>query len=177
MIKLIFISLMIIFSINSQAKSEDQKINLEKENVIIPKGMIAFFANAICPDGWSDIAELRGRFILGLPPSGETQATVGKPLANKERRRVLAAHTHAIAPIPGHSHQVAVTYGGDNGEIPQASSGYRLIPGDVNNPDKRTAIMTSTTSPSITPIMDSTGTADTEMLDAPYMQLLPCKKN
>jgi hypothetical protein len=54
-------------------------------------GEIAYFDLASCPNGWSEMAEARGRAIVGKPTNGTLQGTVGEqPLGDLEDR----VHTH-----------------------------------------------------------------------------------
>jgi hypothetical protein len=52
----------------------------------VPEGAIMFFNSASCPDGWSDVTDAQGRYIVGLQDEGTIGATVGEALAPQENR-------------------------------------------------------------------------------------------
>ena len=72
------------------------------EGAYLQSGAVAFFDLPQCPDGWSELTQARGRYIVGLNPSGTLGATVGTALSDLENRPV-GKHTHTIND-PGHSH-------------------------------------------------------------------------
>jgi hypothetical protein len=59
----------------------------------VPAGAILFFAAASCPTGWSEYTAARGRFIVALNTGGTVAAAVGTALSDLENRSV-GAHTH-----------------------------------------------------------------------------------
>lgn len=61
----------------------------------LPAGTIAFFSANTCPAGWSVVAALRGRTVVGLPTGGTVGGTTGTPLANL----TLPEHSHVWARI------------------------------------------------------------------------------
>mgnify|MGYP001421715210 CR=1 FL=1 len=68
----------------------------------IPAGTIAFYAQTICPAGWSEVTALRGRAVVGLPAGGMVSATVGTALPNQGARTA----TLSVANLPAHTHDV-----------------------------------------------------------------------
>lgn len=62
----------------------------------VPLGAVMFFREGTtCPEGWSELAEAKGRTILGLSPGGTLAGTVGEKLGDLEDR----PHDHAVGPI------------------------------------------------------------------------------
>jgi hypothetical protein len=72
------------------------------DGAYLQSGAVAFFDLPQCPAGWSEFTQARGRFIVGLNPSGTSGATVGTALSDLENRPI-GKHTHTIND-PGHTH-------------------------------------------------------------------------
>jgi hypothetical protein len=132
----------------------------------IPKNMVAFFHQQMCPSGWVEVQEMRGRYVVGLPTGGQLALPVGSPLGNGERRNVLARHSHAATP---HHHVSAVGYGGNGGQLAMTPSPG----GAVLNPG--TARKVEATSDDVAVAIGETGQPDA--VNAPYLQLLACRKS
>lgn len=59
----------------------------------VPRGTLAFFAGAACPEGWAQAEATQGRFLVALPEGGKHGAAFGgAPLAAKDTR----AHKHDV---------------------------------------------------------------------------------
>jgi hypothetical protein len=50
----------------------------------IPSGAVMFFDLASCPDGWTELTDARGRYIIGLQQGGTLKGTQGTALNNLE---------------------------------------------------------------------------------------------
>jgi len=74
-----------------------------------PRGVIAFFADASCPTGWTDATALHGRVLVSLPAGGTPGAVFGgAPLAPGEIR----THVHEVsATVGAGSHGIALAGG------------------------------------------------------------------
>lgn len=125
----------------------------------LPKGTIAFFNLPLCPSGWTEKTELKGRYPIGLPNSGTLGQSIGTALTNGEDRPV-GQHNHGVTD-PGHGHvlnymryDIAGGLGGD---------AYRHQSGGVSTDIAYTGIS----------IKNSGSVAGT---NAPYLQLLACEK-
>jgi hypothetical protein len=114
----------------------------------VPAGAILFFATASCPTGWSEYVAARGRYIVALNSGGTVAATAGTALSDLENRPT-GAHTH------------------------DSPNGQNFLTQDINrlanggdwswaNPNNRTGGVTGGA---------VSGT------NAPYIQLLVCKKD
>lgn len=80
----------------------------------VPSGMIAFFAAASCPSGWSEYTALRGRTLLGLPAGGTVAGTYATALGN--------LGTSAITNVPAHTHTYSATTDNPGGHTHDGSS-------------------------------------------------------
>lgn len=127
----------------------------------IPSGMVAFFT-ASCPSGWSEYTALRGRYAVGLVSGGALEGTVGTALTNQENRAV-GQHTHNVTD-PGHTH----TY-----NYPQSTGES----GSVYTNGNPAVQATSTTSGSSTTGITIANSGSVPGTNAPYIQLMACKKN
>lgn len=128
-----------------------------------PLGTIAYFDLDACPQGWTEVTDARGRYLVGEPAGGErgVSSVTGQALTSKENRSV-GQHTHPATQEP-HSH----TY--DKGVS------QRLIWDGSGSPVKYiwgTETPTSTVTPKIT--VDNAGSVSGT--NAPYIQFLVCKK-
>lgn len=134
-------------------------VALKSDSSGIPSGMVAFFAVSSCPSGWAEYTAMRGRYAVGLVSSGALEGTAGTALTNQESRAV-GQHTHSVTD-PGHLHTYSQMVAGGSTYV-GAGSTFDLISGN-----------TSTATTGIT-IANSGSVAGT---NAPYIQLLGCKKN
>lgn len=76
-------------------------------------GAVMHFARTDCPQGWSELADARGRTIVGLPSNGSLGGTVGNAMTDLEARQ----HSHAVSTpagtsgsISNHSHSVTTRF-------------------------------------------------------------------
>lgn len=118
----------------------------------IPSGLVAFFSLSTCPSGWIAEDHVRGRYVVGVNAPGELGVTVGAALSNKENR--------ATGP---HTHDYKDHYTANNPtEKYEGLRGAEWC-GNCNPGFGKTNMTTAS----------SGGPAGT---NAPYIQLLPCKK-
>ncbi len=127
----------------------------------IPSGAVMFFNLSQCPKGWTELVEAKGRYIVGLPKDGTLGATVGVELKDRENRAV-GRHTHTIVD-PGHSHNIKAI-GRYDGNIKAYLSGSTNQASNLNSEQSKTNIT----------IKEA---GEVEGTNAPYLQLLICKKN
>ena len=130
-----------------------------------PTGAVTFFNLATCPSGWSELTAARGRYLVGLQPSGTRGGTVGIALTDAENRAV-GQHNHGITD-PEHTHRVRTAV---DGGFASGSDKLGLVEGD---PTFATSPSTSTATTGIT-VNNAGAVAGT---NAPYLQLLVCQKN
>jgi len=123
-------------------------------------GSVSFFNLASCPSGWSEYTNARGRYVVGLPSGGTLAGTAGTALSNLENRAV-GQHTHNITD-PGHAHNTDVTYSGTIGGMLGNDMDFAWLEDETD---------TAYTGVSINNAGSVVGT------NAPYMQLLICKKD
>jgi len=60
----------------------------------VPQGAVMTFNLASCPSGWTEVTDAQGRAIVGLPPGGTLNGTVGSGLTDLEDRN----HSHDVNP-------------------------------------------------------------------------------
>src|SRR3954452_23505648 len=129
-----------------------------------PAGAFMYFDLASCPSGWSDFAAGRGRYLVGMPVGGTPGAAVGTALSDQENRPT-GQHTHAVID-PGHVH--AVGYDTEQlanlGNTIGGTSIFGSNSGSENSDLGFTGI-------SIANAGAVSGT------NAPYLQLVACRKN
>jgi len=133
-----------------------------------PAGAVGFFALASCPSGWTAYAPAQGRYVVGLPAGGSLESTVGTALANGENRPT-GQHTHSITD-PGHTHDVQVDpilVGGNVASV--------RVTGTADEQASMAQTVTAKALPSFTGITVN-ATGDVPGTNAPYLQLLACKK-
>lgn len=118
----------------------------------MPKGLVSFFRLSDCPEGWVADDYVRGRYIIGVNLLGELGATVGAVLSDKENR-ATGEHTHAYKDHYT-QHNPRDRYNGLKGAVWSKDG----------NPGFGKISMTTDSAGSVV------GT------NAPYIQLLPCKK-
>ena len=171
----------------------------------VPAGSVAFFTKKACPGGWKEYTALRGRYAVGLPQGGTAKQTVGQALTNGENRAV-GQHTHDITDPghshgvtdPGHAHGVT-----DPGHVHAAQAqsapivGQNSFPanprfhadafdagGTLGTMQVLPAFTGISIQPATTGISVNTATTgitvktagDVPGTNAPYVQLLACKK-
>jgi len=128
-------------------------------DAVAPAGAVMFFATATCPGGWSEYAAAQGRYIVGLPPGGTLEKTDGTALADGEDR-----------PTGAHTHQVVV----------QADP--ILVGGNVTVTSVQGTQHTTSRQPLDSTVAASGVTVNAPAgsvagTNAPYVQLLACRKN
>jgi hypothetical protein len=124
-----------------------------------------YFDLASCPSGWSDFAAGRGRYLVGMPVGGTPGAAVGTALSDQENRPT-GQHTHAVID-PGHVHAV----GYDTEQLANTGNtigGTRMF-GGTNSASENSDL--AFTGISIANAGAVPGT------NAPYLQLVACRKN
>jgi hypothetical protein len=130
---------------------------------IIPTGAVMFFELAACPAGWSELESARGRYLVGLPAGGTLGATQGTALSNLEDRPT-GQHGHPLNPSSHthetHGHAANVTINTPGGAISSTVAGIGLS--------------LFQTGPAFLSVGNAGNVAGT---NAPYLQLLVCKKN
>ena len=132
-----------------------------------PPGMVMFFDGA-CPSGWTELTNVRGRYIVGPPFGGTLGGTQGTALANTESRPV-GGHGHNITD-PGHPH-TGVQY--DN------TSEFGATPTSPFTAVDHAGVYTDASAANITvedPACPS-GNCTTGGTNAPYIQFRVCQKD
>jgi hypothetical protein len=130
-----------------------------------PAGAVMYFDLPACPTGWSSFDAGRGRYLVGLPVGGTPGAAVGTPLSDQENRPT-GQHTHAVND-PGHVHAV----GYDTEQLANTGNtigGTRMQGGSNSGSENSDLAFTGIT---IAPAGAVAGT------NAPYLQLVACRKN
>lgn len=118
----------------------------------VPQGAVMHFNLSACPNGWSELTDARGRYLVGLNPGGALGAAKGNSLSNLEDR-----------PVGGHTHPISYTVGyAAPGGTQDGVAAITNIFGAGSGGSMYTPIDISYPGP--------TGT------NAPYMQLLTCQK-
>lgn len=145
-----------------------------------PAGSVMFFDLPSCPPGWSELTQARGRYLVGLPAAGTPGAAVGTALSDQENRAV-GEHGHGIAQTP-HGHGVS-----DPGHRHARLAGSSNASGQPNaywtsgNNDLGTSFTQfSTTGISINGAnanITVNNSGSVPGTNAPYVQLLTCRKN
>jgi len=157
----------------------------------VPAGTVIFFDGASCPAGFAELTAARGRYLVGKPSGGTLDASVGTALTDQENR-ATGVHSHtatsstptASAPTvndPGHSHNgrlltsplagFSAPSGGYQSASSSGTSGADLF--TTSSTTGITVNAPTISTPTIT-VNNSTGVAGT---NAPYYQLLVCKKS
>jgi len=129
-----------------------------------PAGAVMYFDLPACPAGWSDFDAGRGRYLVGMPVGGTPGAAVGTALSDHENR-ATGQHTHAVID-PGHVHAVGFDTErlANLGNTIGGTSIFGSNSGSENSDLGFTGI-------SIANAGAVSGT------NAPYLQLVACRKN
>ena len=141
----------------------------------VEPGLVAFFSAPACPAGWGDYAPAQGRYLVGLPPGGAAEATVGSALGDREERAV-GQHGHGVTD-PGHRHNIEnvspiIRAGNVTPTRVQGTSGSGgIFNTTLPNQPTLQAISLTQTGLSVNTAGSVGGTP------APYVQLLACKKS
>jgi len=128
---------------------------------IIPPGAVMFFDAGVCPPGWTELAAAQGRYLVGAKPGAAIGSTVGNDLnlvgaGPLMENRVAGAHRHKETTY------VAAGVGPTGGVI--------SLPDVVNSTYAFTGAGPVRIS-HIGTVQEVVGT------NAPYMQLLVCRKD
>jgi hypothetical protein len=141
----------------------------------VSSGAVEFYALTQCPAGWSTYEPARGRYVVGVNPGGNVEGAVGTALDDAENRPV-GQHNHGVND-PGHRHRVLqaspILVGGN--VVPQrimgTTSASQLTALPDNPASLQQALSNETTGITLDPAGSVPGT------NAPYVQLLACKKD
>jgi hypothetical protein len=143
------------------------------EGSLVPSGAVGFYALSQCPAGWSTYDPARGRYVVGLDGGGALEGPVGTKLDPGENR-AIGQHTHPLND-PGHRHQVTrvspIIRAGNVTPVRIQGTATVSQQQDLPNTPGNESIALSTTGVTLDPAGGVPGT------NAPYVQLLPCKKD
>ena len=127
-------------------------------DAVAPAGAVMFFATQTCPAGWTAYAPAQGRYVVGLQPGGTLEKTDGTALTDGEDRPTgQHGHTLTILADP-------ILVGGN--VTPTSVQG-------TQHTSMRQALASS--SPTSWLTVDPAGSVPGT--NAPYVQLLACKKS
>jgi len=143
------------------------------ESGALVSGAVAYYALSQCPAGWSPYEPARGRYVVGLPSGGTAEGTVGTALGAGEDRAV-GQHNHGVDD-PGHRHQLI--------RVSPILVGGNVVPTRVMGTTSSSQLTTLPETPGNEPM--STGPTGITLgpaggvpgTNAPYVQLLACKKD
>jgi len=133
----------------------------------VPSGAVMFFDLAACPAGWSEMTSARGRYIAGKTSSGTLAATVGTALTDKENRAV-GKHNHSITD-PGHGHSLSNVVSAGHTAYNDSTTCVNVVP--------RFGLISIVTALANTTGITLGSSGDVDGTNAPYIQLLTCKKD
>lgn len=157
-----------------------------------PAGLVAFFLQTSCPQGWSELEAANGRYLVAMPKNGSIGESVGTSLSNAENRAVgmhshgttdpEGNHAHDLGSAGEHSHGYTST---DNGDLLDNTENFLAgrsgSIGRFGYVDTKTTTAASAYSDSVgeagshTHVIDEAG--DFSGTNAPYIQLLACVKS
>jgi|GEM_PF-3736052 len=149
----------------------------------VPSGAVMYFDLTSCPSGWSELTSAKGRYVIGLPTGGTLGATVGTNLEPQENRATgLHTHTGTTSAAGDHTHSI-----NDPGHSHTSQGGFGTVYGG-GTPYNYVVQTYTTTSTSTTGIsINSAGVHSHNLIinnagsvagtNAPYLQLLVCKKS
>lgn len=139
-------------------------------DAVAPAGAVGFFALSACPAGWDAYAPAQGRYVVGLPTGGTLEGTDGTALTDKEDRPV-GQHTHTVDD-PGHTHDVEVD--------PILDGGNVVAQRVTGTADTQSGFVKQTVSAKALKAFTGITIANAGLVagtNAPYVQLLACKKS
>lgn len=141
----------------------------------VQPGLVAFFATAACPSGWTDYSTAAGRYLVGAHPNGAIEATVGTALSDQQNRST-GTHSHTVTD-PGHRHNIEnvspILRGGNT--TPTRVQGTGGSGGSFNTTlPNNPAIQAISQTPTGLTVNSAGLIAGTT---APYVQLRVCKKS
>jgi hypothetical protein len=140
----------------------------------LPTGTVIFYDGTSCPAGWAELIAARGRYLVGLPSGGTLSGSVGTALTNLQNR-AAGQHTHSLSGSTSsdgnHQHPMYMKQdAGGNREV--VKMGY-IYSGGQTHPAMEAA---GNHNHSISGNTDS-GSSLAAGTNAPYLQLLVCRKN
>jgi hypothetical protein len=158
--------------------------------VTVPANIIAYSTSGSCPGGWTEHTAARGFYIVGLPASGTNAGTVGTALTNTENR---ATGQHSHAPIGTHTHtQNAHGHTLTNPTHSHTETGSAAVDSNSGGVAKTTGSGATNTGSSTTGVsIDATAAVNQSVTtgvtvqnagsvagtNAPYIQMVACKKD
>jgi hypothetical protein len=141
----------------------------------VPSGAVGFYALSQCPAGWSPYEPARGRYPVGLNSGGTVEGSVGTTLGDNENRPV-GQHNHGVND-PGHRHRVLqaspILVGGN--VVPSRVMGTTSSSQLTALPDNPASLQQALSNETTGITVDSAGSVPGT--NAPYVQLLACKKD
>ncbi|MCI5149246.1 MAG: hypothetical protein D3916_07655 [Candidatus Electrothrix sp. MAN1_4] len=169
-------------AIDSTSKKIDNHIQNHPTGPSTPKNIVGMFYQESCPEGWEEVSNMNGRYIVGVTSNGaRIGETIGTPLKPQENR-VVGKHGHPLGTTGNHTHSVA-----NAGNHAHSFSGARDYTSGAGDHDraKPTGASRSTnragnhshglgTSGQHTHSLSDAG--NVEGTNAPYIQLLACRK-
>ncbi len=143
-----------------------------------PVGSVVFYDGAACPDGWTEVIDARGRYIVGLN-GGTSGSVIGSSLSNGENRTV-GQHNHSASglsfsgtAVDPHTHVMKYEAKPDNPGSGGPMQLFADYPGTIQTDISTQSGGGHTPAGSITGSTADSGTiAGT---NAPYIQFLLCK--
>jgi len=141
----------------------------------VPSGAVGFYALDACPAGWSAYEPARGRYVVGVQAGGLVEGAAGSRLEDRENRTV-GEHNHTVNDS-GHHHRVLqaspILVGGNvtPSRIMGTTSSSQLTALPDNPVALQQALSDETAGISLSAAGPVAGT------NAPYVQLLACKKD
>jgi hypothetical protein len=130
------------------------------QDATAPAGAVMFFDLPSCPAGWSEFAQARGRYVVGVTAGGTLRGTSGTALSDQEARPV-GEHGHSGTFNHVHSLNVVTGTGGIFG-VQFGTGGSSAF------------VQTADPVPS-TFFTDTAGSVPGT--NAPYVQLRACRKS
>ena len=155
-----------LVSARTRCRRTERKLSWPRVAAQAPSGEVAFYAASACPSDWSPYEPARGRYVVGVPSGGQLEAQVGTALSPQENRPV-GRHGHGITD-PGHSHAADVQRTINAGNVAAQKFQGNAQGGAA---DQTLSTGAATTGITVNPAGAVDGT------NAPYIQLLPCKKD
>ncbi len=145
--------------------------SLEAQNRDYFKSMpVVYFAGTKCPTGWTEKADMRGRYVVAAQSSASLGRLVGSALSDQENR-ATGLHNH-IVDDPGHRHPVYIAQsrtGADSGVIGDMPT--------ANNLSGATRPIIDAWNHKVSTDIQLRAAGSVEGTNAPYIQLLACVRS